>query len=161
MGLLFSLLKAWWPQIAAFVGAVALGFGMAWQLQGLRLDALEIEFSRYRNEVEQNALTAKREALEKEKFWQGAIENARINAQYRETQLRQDFVAVQSAGARLRDALATVRAQLADAPGYACLDAATSLGKLLETCRGRYEDLGSKAQGHVIDVQKMREAWPK
>lgn len=161
MGLLLSLLKAWWPQLVAFAGAVAVGFGLAWNLQGLKLDTLEVEFGKYRNQVERQAIEARRLSLDKEKFWRQEIENARTNAQSREAQLKKDVAAAQSAGARMRDSIATLHVRLANAPGYACLEAATALGELLEACRGRYEELGQQAQGHVIDIEEMRAGWPK
>lgn len=161
MSVVLALLKSYWPQLAAFVGAAAIGFGAAWQLQGLRLDSLEIEFARYRNGVEQNAIESRQLELDKENFWRTEAENARINAIAREVQLKKDVATAQSAGARMRDSIATLRAQLADAPGYACLDATAALGELLEACRGRYAELGQQAQGHVIDIEKMRAGWPK
>jgi len=161
MSLLLSLLKSYWPQVAAFIGAVALGFMAAWQLQGLRLDALDLKFSKYVAQTEKNESEAKAAALDKERFWLAEKENALINARHREKELESALAASQSAGVRLRDSVATLRTQLADAPGYACLDAVTSLGELLEACRGRYESLGYKAQGHVIDIEKIMRVWPK
>lgn len=159
--LLLNLLKAYWPQLAAFVGAVALGFMAAWQIQGLNIDAIDLKFSQYVAQVEKDTNEAKAAALEKERFWLAEKENALTNARLREKELEAALTASQSAGARLRDSVATLRTQLADAPGYACLDAVTSLGELLEACRGRYEGLGYKAQGHVIDIEKMMRVWPK
>lgn len=161
MSLLLSLLKSYWPQVAAFVGAVGLGFMAAWQIQGLRLDTLDLKFSKYVAQTEKNESEAKAAALEKERFWLAEKENALINARHREKELEAALAASQSAGVRLRDSVATLRTQLADAPGYACLDAVTTLGELLEACRGRYEGLGYKAQGHVIDIEKMMKVWPK
>jgi len=159
--LALSFLKSYWPQLAAFVGAVALGFGVAWNLQGLKLDALDIEFGKYRNQVEQQAIEARRLVLDKENFWRTEAENARINAQAREARIKAELADAKSAGARLRDSIATLRTQLADAPGYACLNAVATLGELLETCRGRYEELGQNADGHVSDIKEMRDRWPK
>ena len=161
MGLLLSFAKSYWPQLAAFVGAVAIGFGLAWNLQGVRLDALEIEFGQYRNEVERNAVAAKRAALDKEKFWLGEIENARINAQSREARLKRDAANAQSAVVGLRNDLGALRDRLAKSPVAACLDTADSLGVLLGQCAEAYRDVSEIADRHASEVQTLIEAWPR
>lgn len=161
MGLLLSLLKSYWPQIAAFVGAAAIGFGFAWNLQGLKVDALEIEFGQYRNEVEQNAIAARRLLLDKENFWRQEVENARINAQSREAKLKKDVVAAQSAVGGLRDDLRTLQARLATSSSAACIDTAITLGDLLGQCSEAYRDVSEIADRHASDVQTLMMAWPK
>ena len=161
MGLLLSLLKAWWPQLAAFVGAVAIGFGLAWNLQGVRLDALEIEFGQYRNEVEQNAIAAKRAAMDKEQFWRQEVENARINAQSRESRLKRDVANAQSAVVGLRNDIGTLRARLATSTEASCLATADSLGVLLGQCAENYRAMAEVADRHASDVQTLSEAWPR
>lgn len=70
--LLLNLLKAWWPQIAAIAGAFLLGFIVAWQLQGVRLDAaandmqqMQLEFDSWRQSLreQETTLAAQRESL--------------------------------------------------------------------------------------------------
>lgn len=161
MAILLSLLKSFWPQLAAFVGAVAIGFGLAWNLQGMRLDALEIEFGQYRNEVEQNAIAAKDAALEKERFWRQEAENARINAQSREARLKRDAANAQSAVVGLRNDLSALRSRLATSTEASCLAAADSLGVLLTQCAEDYRAMAEVADRHASDVQTLMEAWPK
>jgi hypothetical protein len=161
MTLILSLLKSYWLEIAVFVGAVAIGFGMAWNLQGLKLDVLEIEFAQYRNDVEQNAVAAKRAAMEQENRWRMEIENARINAQAREMRLKKEFAAAQSAVGGLRNDLATLRARLATSPEDACINTAAALGELLAQCSEDYRAMAEAADGHASDVQTLTEAWPK
>ena len=161
MGLLLSLLKSYWPQLAAFIGAVALGFGAAWNIQGLRVDALDVEFGQYRNEVEQNAIAAKDVALEKERFWRMEVENARINAQAREMRLKKDAAAAQSAVSGLRNDLAALRARLATSPEDACINTAAALGDLLGQCSEAYQSMAEVADGHVNDIRTLTESWPK
>ena len=161
MGLLLNFLKSYWPQIAAFLGAVAVGFGLAWNLQGLKLDAIEMEFGRYGNEVEQNALAAKRAAMDKENFWRQEVENARINAQAREAKLQKDMAAARSALGGLRGDLATLRARLAEAPDDACINTAATLGELLGQCGEDYRALAEVSDRHVNDLKTLSEAWPR
>ena len=161
ISLALSFVKSYWPQLAAFVGAVAIGFGLAWNLQGVRLDALEIEFGQYRNEVEQNAIAAKHAMLDKEQFWRQEVENARINAQSREARLKRDAANAQSAVVGLRNDLSALRDRLAKSPVAACLDTADSLGVLLGQCAEAYRDVSEIADRHASDVQTLIEAWPR
>ena len=161
MGLLLSLLKSYWPQLAAFIGVVALGFGAAWNIQGLRVDALDVEFGKYRNEVEQNAIAAKDAALEKERFWRQEAENARINAQTRESRLKRDAANAQSAVVGLRNELGTMQARLATSTDETVLNAAASIGALFVRCADEYRAMAEIADRHASDVQTLIEAWPK
>ena len=161
MGLLLSLLKSYWPQLAAFIGAVALGFGAAWNIQGLRVDALDVEFGQYRNEAEQNAIAAKDVALEKERFWRQEVENARINAQSREARLKRDVANAQSAVVGLRNDLSALRSRLATSTEASCLATADSLGILLGQCAEDYRAMAEVADRHAADVQTLTESWPK
>ena len=159
--LALSFVKSYWPQLAAFVGAVAIGFGLAWNLQGLRLDALDIEFRRYQNEVEQNAIAAKRAAMDKEQFWRQEIENARINAQSREARLRRDVANAQSAARGLRDDLAAIRERVSTDTGEACRRYVGTLSDVLAECSERYSAVAGIADQCVSDVQTLNEAWPQ
>lgn len=161
ISLALSFVKSYWPQLAAFVGAVAIGFGLAWNLQGMRLDALEIEFKQYQNEVERNAVAAKRAAMDKEQFWKQEVENARINAQTRESRLKRDAVNAQSAVVGLRNELGTLQARLATSTDETVLNAADSLGVLLAQCAEDYRAMAEVADRHASDVQTLTEAWPK
>lgn len=161
ISLALSFVKSYWPQLAAFIGAVALGFGAAWNIQGLRVDALDVKFGKYRNEVEQNAIAAKDVALEKERFWRQEAENARINAQSREARLKRDAANAQSAVVGLRNELGTLQARLATSTDETVLNAAASIGILLGQCAEDYRAMAEVADRHASDVQTMTEAWPK
>ena len=161
ISLALSFVKSYWPQLAAFVGAVAIGFGLAWNLQGMRLDALEIEFKQYQNEVERNAVAAKRAAMDKEQFWKQEVENARINAQTRESRLKRDAANAQSAVVGLRNELGTLQARLATSTEASCLATADSLGVLLGQCAEYYRAMAEVADGHASDARTLMEAWPK
>lgn len=161
MALFLAFAKAYWLQLAAFFIAVSIGFGIAWNIQGMRLDSLDITFKRYQVEVEQNAIAAKRAALDKERFWIGEIENARINAQSREARLKRDVANAQSAVVGLRNDLGALRARLATSTEASCLATADSLGVLLGQCAENYRAMAEVADRHASDVQTLIEAWPK
>ena len=161
MTLILSLLKSYWLEIAAIVAAVAVGFGIAWNLQGIRIASLEAESSRYRAEVELNAIAAKRAAMDRENHWRMEVENARINAKAREMRLKKDVAAAQSAVSGLRNDLATLRARLATSPEDACINTAAALGELLGQCGEAYQSMAEVADGHVNDIRTLTESWPK
>ena len=146
---------------AAFVTGVTVGSSAAWYIQSIRIDKAETAHLRYAAEVEKNAIAAKRAALDKERFWIGEIENARINAQSREARLKRDVANAQSAVVGLRNDLGALRAKLAKSPVAACLDTADSLGVLLGQCAEAYRDVSEIADRHASDVQTLIEAWPR
>lgn len=159
--LLLSFLKNYWLELAAFIVAVAIGFGLAWQIQGTRLDRTEIAFEKYQGQVEQQAIEDRRAALDKEKFWLQEIENARINAQTREAKLKKDVAAAQSTVGGLRHDLDTLQARLATSSCATCVSAAATLGDLLGQCSEDYRAMAEIADRHAIDVQTLTIAWPK
>ena len=146
---------------AAFVTGVTVGSSAAWYIQSIRIDKAETAHLRYAAEVEKNAIAAKRAALDKERFWIGEIENARINAQSREARLKRDVANAQSAVVGLRNDLGALRARLATSPVAACLATADSLGVLLGQCAEAYRDVSEIADRHASDVQTLIEAWPR
>ena len=146
---------------AAFVTGVTVGSSAAWYIQSIRIDKAETAHLRYAAEVEQNAIVAKREALDKEKFWLGEIENARINAQSREARLKRDVANAQSAVVGLRNDLGALRARLATSTESSCRATADSLGILLGQCAENYRAMAEVADRHASDVQTLIEAWPR
>ena len=146
---------------AAFVTGVTVGSSAAWYIQSIRIDKAETAHLRYAAEVEQNAIVAKRAALDREKFWLGDIENARINAQSREARLKRDVANAQSAVVGLRNELGTLQARLATSTDETVLNAADSLGVLLAQCAEDYRAMAEVADRHASDVQTLTEAWPK
>ena len=158
---LLSLLKAYWPQIAAFVGAAALGFMAAWQWQGLRVESLTVEFGQYRNAVEQQAVEARQAALKQQAAWLQEKEDALNAAQERETKLKKDLAAAQSASRGLRDDLAALRERLSTDTGEACRRYVGTLSDVLAECSERYSAVAGIADQCVTDVQTLNEAWPQ
>ena len=146
---------------AAFVTGVTVGSSAAWYIQSIRIDKAETAHLRYAAEVEQNAIAAKLAALDKERFWIGEIENARINAQSREARLKRDVANAQSAVVGLRNDLGALRARLATSTETSCLATADSLGVLLGQCAEAYRDVSEIADRHASDVQTLIEAWPR
>ena len=162
MSLLLSLLKSYWPQLAAFIGAVALGFMAAWQLQGLRLDALDVEFAKYRLDVERQASEARQAAFKQQAAWLQEKEDALNAAKLREEKLRRDAAAAaQSAARGLRDDLAALRDRVSTSSAEACHRYVGVISDVLGECSERYRTVAGVADQCVSDVQTLSEAWPK
>lgn len=161
MSLLLSLLKSYWPQVAAFIGAVALGFMAAWQLQGIRLDAAENEFHTYIVQVEDAAAKSKRAAIEQYALWLQEKEDALNAAKLREDILRRDVATAQSAARGLRDDLAALRERVSADTVEACRRYVGTLSDVLAECSERYSAVAGIADQCVTDVQTLTEAWPK
>lgn len=161
MSQLLSLLKSYWPQVAAFVGAVGLGFMAAWQIQGLRLDSLTVEFGQYRSAVEQQALEARQAALKQQAAWLQEKDDAEQKAAEREAKLHKDLAAAQSAARGLRDDLAAARDRLSESPVEACRAHVGTLSDVLGECSERYSEVAGHADQCVSDLQQVSEAWPQ
>ena len=158
---LLSLLKAYWPQIAAFVGAAALGFMAAWQWQGLRVDSLTVEFGQYRNAVEQQALEARQAALKQQAAWLQEKEDAKQKANEREAKLLKELAVTQSAARGLRNDLAAANTRLSESSVEACRAYVGTLSDVLGECSERYSEVAGNADQCVSDLQQVSEAWPK
>ena len=161
MEVVLAVIKTYWLQLVLIAAGIAVGFVAAWNLQGIRLDSLEVEFGTYRLAVERQAVIARAEAIKQKEQWIKEKEDAEQHAAEREEILRTERDTALAAGTRLRDTIATLRVRLADAPGYACIATADALAGLLDQCQQEYRVMGEIADGHASDVQTLMEAWPK
>ena len=161
MSIVLSMLKSYWPTIASIVGGFALGFLAAWQLQGLKLDSLTVEFGQYRNTVEQQAVEARQAALKQKEQWIKEKEDAEQQAAEREATLRVERDRAGAGARRLRDDIATIRTRLPNAIPSAVPATADTLAALLDQCQTDYRGMAEIADGHASDVQTLIDAWPK
>jgi hypothetical protein len=146
--------------VARLVPVLA-GFAVAWWVQGLRLDAAEAEHLAYVVQIVRNAAAAEAERQETETRWKKEVENAKGEAQKRESALLDDLAAARSATNRLRNDASALRARLADASRNAAIDAAAAAGELLAACAEEYRDVAGKAERHANDVRTQMNACPK
>jgi len=159
--LLLNLLKDYWPAIVSIVGTFALGFLAAWQLQGLQLDALDLEFAQYKIDVGQQAIEARQAAMKQQAAWLQEKEDALNAARLREDILRRDVAAAQSAARGLRDDLAALRDRVSTDSIDACHRYVGIISDVLAECSDRYSAVAGVADQCVTDVQTLTEAWPK
>ena len=134
-------------------GIFAIGFGVAWWVQGARLDQL-------RSDHEIERLTAAVTARAKESTWQKKIEEAKNAADTREKTLRLELLAMADSTVRLRDTLEQLSARLPDSPADASRTAASACYSVLGNMAVEAGKLAEAADGHAADVQTLMAAWP-
>lgn len=161
MTFLFSLLKTYWPTIASIVGGMALGCFAAWQWQGLRLDALELEFGQYRNQVRQQALEARQAVIDQKEKWRKEKDDAEKTAKQREDALQSDLATAAATADRLRNTVGALRANLVTAAQPAIVETASALADVFEQCQSDYREMAEAADRHASDVKTLMDAWPK
>ena len=133
--------------------AAAIGFGSAWQIKSW----MELENENHR-------ITAAREserelyALEQRRRTQ--VINAANDARVRESKLRADAVAAQSAVGELRDTIAD-SVQAARGNPYADAKRANALGELLLECSKEYSEVAGIADRLNSERVMLIDAWPR
>lgn len=84
------------------------------------------------------------------------------NAQAKRTQTLQASAAgARSELDRLRDAVASIPADLPSTAGNAGSNPASAAPGLLAECSRAYQELAAKADGHFSDALTLQQAWPK
>lgn len=158
---MIALLKLFWPQIVAIAGAMALGFLAAWNIQGLRLDALDIEYAQYQQQVGMQAAEARKAALAQKESWLKEKEDALIAARQREMALQKDIATARAAARGLRDDLTAIRNRLPDAPAETQRVVLGTLGDILAECSERYSSVAGTADQCLGDLKTLSDSWPK
>ena len=161
MEVVLAVIKTYWLQLVLIAAGIAVGFVAAWNLQGIRLDSLEVEFGTYRLAVERQAVIARVEALKQKEQWIKEKEDAEQKAAEREATLRTERDRALAGAGRLRDDIATLRARLPHAIPSTCIATADAVATLLDQCQQEYRAMAEVADRHASDVKTLTEAWPK
>jgi uncharacterized iron-regulated membrane protein len=61
----------------------------------------------------------------------------------------------------MRDTDAAISAAIGSATSAALADATRAFSALFGECRNDFETMGRAAAGHLVDVKKLSEAWPR
>ena len=141
--------------------SAAIGFAIAWWIQGLRVTSAEQEFTEYKQEqrkVYQDAVDAAQKKTAALETKVKEAENAAIERE-KENKVLADAVARTSTS--LRDATTSARNSLPSISGKACVKTADTGLALLDKCQAEYGRLAAAADGHVSDIKTLMEAWPK
>ncbi len=103
---------------------------------------------------------ASEEARVQEANWQRATDEAVANA---ERKARDNAASAARASAMvdgLRGEIASVIVQ-AESSDAAARHYATALGTLFGECSDHYREMAERADGHALDAERLRAAWPK
>ncbi len=141
------------PQLIIAALIAAAGFGSAWKLQSLRMDARENDYAQQALVNERSAATS---AIRRTEAFIAATSAATVRA----TALRRDADAASAgliglshaADTALRDSAASLDA---------CTVTATTFRELFTDSTERYTMLAATASRHVNDIQALKDAWPK
>ena len=161
MEVVLAVIKTYWLQLVLIAAGIAVGFGAAWNLQGIRLDSLEVEFAKYRLDMERQASEARQAAFKQQAAWFQEKEDALNAARLRENILRRDVATAQSAARGLRDDLTALRERVSADTVEACRRYVGTLSDVLSECSDKYSEVAGVADQCVSDVQTLTEAWPK
>ena len=152
-------------RLIPFAVSAAVGFAIAWGIQGLRLTSAEQEFIDYKQE--QVRILQEHNKHEAERQQKSAMAYAAARQEFADAiQAGEVFKRCVASGRctgarRLRDDLTTLRARLPHAIPSSCIATADALAGLLDQCQQEYRVMGEIADGHASDVQTLMEAWPK
>lgn len=141
MTILLSLLRQFWPYIAAFMLGASMAGGAAWQVQGLRITAAEQEFTDYKQEQTRLIQEAK-----------DAADKQRTDAAEEYARLRHDLgIAIQTGDSYRRCVAAGKCGRLSNLP--ACSGSGLSAPRNLDGAGGIAIPLAGEAEapGLVTD----------
>ena len=141
------------PQLIIAALIAAAGFGSAWKIQSLRMDAKEKDY------VEQ-ALVDQRLAAATAIRHTEAVITATNAATVRDANLRRDADGARTALVGL--SLATEQALRDAATTHAaCTERARALGDVLGTVAAAGGAIAAQADRHANDAKTLSEAWPR
>lgn len=142
--------------IAAILSA-ALGFGAAWKYQSHKYGE---QIATMQKDAAQATTKAVKAAMDKTQADQqrkdDALREANLRAQKNQALAR----ALDGDVNRVRDELATARADLSKASADAVRKYAETLNDTIGSCISEYSNMAREAQGYLSDVILLEEAWP-
>lgn len=146
------------------LGAAAVAAALAWQFQGARMDA-ELAEARLETTTQQLATsTAQRAAdarvRQAEQAMNTNYQEALNAAIKKQNHLQADAASAGRERDSLRKQLSAAEQRLAEASPSALIEYSNTLNQLLGQCSERYTELAQQADGHSVDAETCRAAWP-
>lgn len=142
---------------AGIAGAVIAAAG-AWQVQGWRYDK---QIADIHTEHAQAAQSATKSALKLTEHYRENADAAIRKAEARAAQNKRDADRLRGELDGLRGDLATVSDRIRSATRDAVDQYATAATVVFDQCVRRYSALAEVADGHALDAETLRGAWPK
>lgn len=142
--------------LSALISAIVsstMGFGVAWQWQGYRMDSYKLEVTNEQLATERSGRQALADA-------QAKVASAQAAAQVAADRLRRDAGGAVRAADGMRDALgAAVRSSSADLE--ACTRQVGTISELLTASTTAYRELAVEADQWADHAVALQSAWPK
>lgn len=138
--------------ITSLVSA-AIGFGVAWQLQGHQILKLELGHTNERIAIERQARTTIERLSQQRDQAQASATARAIDLRHSADGARAELDGLQHATEN------TVRTASTNAD--ACLERTAATAGLLNQCAREYQTLAERADRHVSDIKTLTDSWPK
>lgn len=142
----------------ACLASAAIAAAGAWAYQGHRYNAQLAEVQLSYSKRDFTALEAQyADTIRLQK----KAEDAQAKAAVRIRNLAADRDILRGAVERLRGDLAENSARYAEATEQARANHTATVSSVLSDCAGEVGELAVKADGHVIDIRRLHEQWPR
>lgn len=141
---------------AAVAGAIA--FGGAWQVQGWRYGKQIADIKTQHSDA---IASSAKSALKLTEIYRENANAAVRKAEARSAQNKRDADSLRDELDGLRGDLATVPDRIRNATREAVDQYAATASVVFDQCTRRYSEVAGAAQGHSVDVEALRDAWPK
>lgn len=147
-----------YTHIAAALAAAAIAAAGTWQVQAWRYDAQIATIKQ--NNSDAIASSAK-SALKLTEHYRENADAAVQKAEARMAQNKRDADGLRDELDGLRGDLATVPGRIRNATREAVDQYASAATVVFDQCTRRYSEMAGAAAGHAVDVEALRDAWPK
>jgi hypothetical protein len=152
------------PQDKILAGCIAAAvvlagaFSAGWVANGWRLGE---QIAKIRREQAESVAAANEAARLKERALNKQLEEARNDAEKRETALRADADSARKSVVSLRDQLAANKRAMSDASAAAVRQYADAVANVFLDCTDKYRELAEEADRISSERQTLIDAWPK
>lgn len=143
------IIPAWLPILAA----ACISGGIAWKIQGWRMDSMKAEYL-------QAEIKATEQARKQEQDWNMRFQTAINKGVEREKTYRTHAANARNAADGLRNKLDTIKRNLPDVAEAACRERASAIATVLQNCTAEYQRMGESADRLLNDRTTLQEAWP-
>ncbi|WON88974.1 hypothetical protein [Delftia sp. UGAL515B_04] len=152
------------PTLYTHLAAAAVAAFLAWNYQGARLGA-ELAEARLETTTQQLATSTAQRAADArvrraEQSMNTHYQKALNAAIEKQNSLQADAARAGRELDGLRKQLSYAERRLADASPSTLIEYVNTLNQLLGQCSQRYTELAQRADGHSLDAETCRAAWP-
>jgi len=158
---MLDLIPAPYRWLAIAIAALAISAAIFAAGHSSGADSVQADWDAEKITQYQAAQAAERNARAREQSMINQLNEAQHAAAARETKLRADYAAAQSAANSLRDTIGTIRRDLPNATAAASRDTADTALAVFGDCADQYRALAEQADGHASDTQTLTQAWPR